>query len=191
MTIAEFRKKHPGCRVGYPSPSFPLIMLLLCAGFVILMLKYLIHVVQNFRAIEDLRELMAAFGAVCLSFSVSVGVYALAKRLGEVLDWIRFGRCMFAVADDEALVVDEKGESVVFPLVGVTKLEWWQHRIEIKMNAQYSESAALEVILRRMFQPGDDGPGAKAFFEALAPRVKKVAPQAEVIFRKLPPIFGS
>ena len=191
MTISEFRKKHPHCKIGYPSPGFLCIMLAACAGFLILMLKYLIHLVVNYRSIGDPKEFMAGIGAICLSFSTGVGVYVLAKRLGEVLDCFRFGRFMFAVADHEAIIVDEDGDSLVFPLAGVTKLEWWQHTIEIKMNEQYPESGKLRTMLVRMFKPAGDGPTALAFFDALEPRVKKLAPQAEIKKVPLPSLFGS
>lgn len=189
MTLSEFRKKHPRCKVGYPSPTFPLVMMLLGAAFLVMLLRYLIHVVRDYASIEDLREIIAGFGAVCLGSGVSAGVYVTAKRLGEVLDWMRKGRCSFAVADDEALVVGEDGKSVVFPIAGVTKLDLHNHYLEIKMNKNYPHEGALSLTVSRVFTPGGDGPSASAFFNALALRVKKLAPQAQVT-RKAPKLFG-
>jgi hypothetical protein len=189
MTIAEFRKKHPGCKIGYPSPSFPLIAMLVCAALLTMLLSYLLHLVRDFRSIEGLNEIIAGFGAICLSFSLSVGVYATGLRLGEVIGWFRSGRNMFAVAEDEAIIVDEKGESVVFPIAGVTKLDWYQHRLEIKLKANDPIEAALYLILIRVFPPGGDGANSTAFFKALEPRVKKLAPQAEVSYQEIK-LFG-
>jgi hypothetical protein len=189
MTLAEFRKKHPKCKVGYPSPTFPLVMLLLCAGFMVMLLRFLVHVIVDFRSIEDPQEVIAGFGAICLSLGVGAGVYVLGQRLGEVLNWARTGRCMFAVAEDEVLIVGEQGDSVVFPIAGVTKLDLHNHYLTIKMVKNYANEDVLSITLSRVFSVGGDGPSAYTFFNTLAPLVKKLAPKAEVT-RKDPTLFG-
>lgn len=190
MTLAEFRKRHPRCKVGYPSITFPFLATFACAAFLIMLLRYIIHVVRDYASIEDAQEFFACFGAVCLCMGTGAAVYAGGQRLGEVIDWMRKGRCMYGVAENEAIVVNAEGESAVVPFALVKKLVLDIHNIKMTMDPSYQHASRLDSVLRRVFETGGDGPNARKFYELLVPLVTKLAPHAEI--KRIPPpdLFG-
>lgn len=178
MTIDEFRRRHPGCAVGRPSPTFPLLMSFFCVGVVLFMLRYLIS--WRLADVDHPDDILAPIGGIFLGFSFSVGSWITAQRLVQVLGWMRRGHCSFAAGGAEALLVGEKGESVLIPLEKVVALDLDIHTITLKMAPDFLEAKELSSLISAVLLPGGDGPGGRAFFAAVAPLVKEHAPAAKV-----------
>jgi len=178
MTLDDFLKKHPRSVVGRPTPSFPLTMAAFCAGVVALMLRMIL----DFRLsrVASAGDVMAPLGALTLSFSFFLGAVICAQRALEVIRWRRGGRCSFAVNDGEALLVGQEGQSVLVPITEVTKLEIHIHTVTLAMQPGFAQKDALARVVCQVLQPGGDGPTGRAFFNALAPRVRALAPAAEI-----------
>lgn len=178
MTLDEFAKNHPGCRVGLPFPDVTLIMSVFCVGVVVLMGL----VLGGFRLSEShsLRDLMSPVGAICLMFSFFAGAVMCVKRTLEVLGWRARGHCAFAVAGDEAFFVGEKGQTVLVPAAEVVKLEIHVHTVRIKMKPGFAQADALDRLVSEVLQPGGVGAGGREFFKAFLPAVRQHSPAATI-----------
>lgn len=177
MTLKEFLKQHPQSRVGRPTPSFPLGMGAFFVCSIVLMLRMLID--SGF-AKDPLHAVMVPFGAVCLSISLFVGAVVCGKRAIEVMRWRRRGFCSFAVAEDEVLLVGEQGQDLVVSIRDITALTIHIHTVTVKMRPGFARQEALSGLISEILQPGGDGPTGRAFFEALAPLVQRLAPGARL-----------
>jgi hypothetical protein len=187
MTLDEFRRKNPGCRVGLPFPGFSLLMLASCLGVVVLTARGLLG--ARLSQVESPYDVTGWLGALCLMISFFFGAVVITHHGLTVLGWRKKGRCAFAVGATEALLVDEKGKSVQISIAEIALLEMYIHTLTIKLNAGSGQADELASIIGDVCRPGGDRPEGRALFEALAPLVRRLAPEARIIDRKPDSLF--
>jgi len=175
MSLSEFVKNHPGCVVGRPSVALPLASNALAGAGLILMVVLAVRAAQS----SGGPELTLLCAAVALA--VAARFVSRWKHLRDMLSVLRRGTSSYAISDDELVLINAAGSAVVIELSQIVRLEL--DGDEVRLSTDADQPGLVYAAMFDLFEREGPRPDGRRFFEQLAPRVERRAPNA-VIFRR-------
>jgi hypothetical protein len=172
MELERFVADNPGCAVARPDLVVPgLLAALPSAGVLI----------GAWGGVHGLAEgsWWAAGCWLALALASLLPARRGLRHLRRVLSLYHHGHASFAVSEQDVLLVDAVGNTVVVALDRVTGLE--VDGFEARLRTDSDLQGVVYTVMFQLFDEDVPGPTPDAFFDALAPRLRKRSPHAIIV----------